>query len=159
MLSTSTAHKMRPSPFLCSIAFLCALVLFAGNHALAKTVYDGQPPMTDKELLGFIELLPRFRAWTSSQGEDAAPSVNDGEADFVYSENAAAWVKARGWDPKRFFSVMGRAAAALFIVAEGSELTGKKPVDMPAVTQEELDLIRRHLAALLHAGSDAPPIN
>ncbi len=153
-------HSMRHFFFLANILmFLSAAVLFANNTALAKTVYDDQALMTNEELLGFIDLLPKFRAWASSNGESASPGITDGKADFIYSENAAEWVKARGWDAKRFFSVMGRAAAALFIVAEGNEMPNKKPTDMPNVSQEELELVRRNLAALLHAGSDAPPIN
>ncbi len=138
---------------------LSAVVLLNVNVASAKTVYDNQSPMTDKELVSFIELLPRFRAWASSNNEVASPSITEGKADFVYSENAAAWVKSNGWEPRRFFSVMGRAAAALFIVAEGSEMPKTKPTDMPNVTNDELELVRRHLAELLNAGSDAPPIN
>lgn len=141
---------------------ICLCLSFAGvfaGTAHAKTVYDKQAPFTDKELVSFMEMLPHFRAWAASSGEEAHPTVSsDGKADFVYSRKAADWVKARGWDPVRFFSVMGRAAAALAIVEEGNDLVTKKPTDMPKVTEDELDLVRRHLASLLRAGSDAPPI-
>lgn len=127
--------------------------------AQAKTVYEKQEPITDKELVSFMEILPHFRAWAASSGEEAHPTVTKaGKPDFVYSNKAAEWVKARDWDPVRFFSVMGRAAAALAIVEEGNDMVTKKPTDMPKVTESELDLVRRHLASLLRAGNDAPPI-
>ena len=134
-----------------------ALFLFAPCGGVAA-VYDAQPPMTDKELTAFIELLPHFRAWAISSHEEAHPAVVRGKADFVYSAKAADWVRLRNWEPQRFFCVMGRAAAALSIVEEGHTLNDKRPPDMPSVTQQELDLVRRHLLPLLRAGSDAPPI-
>lgn len=130
-----------------------------GSSTPANTVYDKQPPFTDKELVSFMEILPHFRAWAASSAEEAHPTVSkSGKPDFMYSRKAAEWVKAREWDPARFFSVMGRAAAALAIVEEGNDTMTKKPTDMPQVTESELDLVRRHLASLLRAGSDAPPI-
>ncbi len=141
------------------VVFACACLLLDGGLANAKTVYEGQPPMTNKELLSFIELLPRFRSWAASNEDKTAPSINEGKADFMYSAKAAEWVKARGWEPDRFFAIMGRAAAALFIVAEGNEMKNEKPSDMPVVSKSELELVRQNLAALLQAGSDAPPIN
>lgn len=139
----------------------CAVVLFLFSvQGWAKSVYENQPAVTDRELVAFMELLPHFRAWAASFREDAHPSVDKaGQADFTYSAKAADWVKTRGWEPARFFSVMGRAAAALSIVEEGGDVSGKRPPDMPAVSQQELELVRRHLAGLLRAGSDAPPIN
>lgn len=127
--------------------------------ALALTVYDNQPPVTDKELIDFLEILPRFRAWAKENKEEAHPVLRNGKADFLYSPQAAEWVRAQGWDPLRFFSVMGRMAAALVIVEEGNDMSGTRPRDMPSVTEEELTLARRHLGAMLKAGSDAPPIN
>lgn len=127
--------------------------------APALTVYDNQPPVTDKELIGFLEILPRFRAWAKVNKEEAHPVLRNGRADFLYSPQAAEWVKAQGWDPLRFFSVMGRMAAALVIVEEGNDMSGTRPRDMPSVTEEELALARRHLGTMLKAGSDAPPIN
>ena len=120
-------------------------------------VYAGQPEVTEKELLAFAELLPQFRAWARAAREEAHPVVRDGKADFLYSPNAAEWVTGKGWQPARFFCVMGRLAAALVIVEEGNDM-GSRPADMPSVTNEELALTRRHLGLLLTAGGDAPPI-
>ncbi len=139
--------------------FICTLMLFHASPTIAKTVYENQPPMTEKELLSFIELLPRFRAWAASNSDNSAPNITNDKADFFYSEKAGSWVKSQGWEPERFFAIMGRAAAALFIVAEGNEMKKDKPTDMPQVSASELELVRRHLAMLLQAGSDAPPIN
>ena len=120
-------------------------------------VYAGQPAVTEKELLAFAALLPEFRAWARAGQEEAHPVVRDGKADFLYSPNAAEWVAAKGWQPARFFCVMGRLAAALVIVEEGNDM-GSRPADMPSVTNEELALTRRHIGTLLTAGGDAPPI-
>ena len=120
-------------------------------------VYAGQPPVTEKELLAFTELLPQFRAWAREGREEAHPVLRAGKADFLYSPKAADWVTARGWQPARFFCVMGRLAAALVIVEEGNDM-GSRPADMPSVTNEELELARRHLGILLTAGGEAPPI-
>ena len=120
-------------------------------------VYAGQPAVTEKELLAFANLLPQFRAWARTAHEEAHPVMRDGKADFLYSPNAAEWVTAKGWQPARFFCVMGRLAAALVIVEEGNDM-GSRPADMPTVTNEELDLTRRHIGTLLTAGGDAPPI-
>lgn len=144
------------------VGLCCALVLCLGaTPLLAKSVYDNQPPMTDKELVAFMETLPHFRAWAASSKEDAHPSVDKktGKADFLFSPKAAEWVKVRGWEPARFFAVMGRAAAALTMVEEGNDISSNRPPDMPSVTEAELNLVRRHLAGLLKAGNDAPPIN
>lgn len=122
-------------------------------------VYDKQPPVTDKELLDFLELLPQFRAWAKSSNEEAHPILRNGKADFLYSPNAAAWVQAHKWNPVRFFCVMGRMAAALSIVEEGNDMTGARSKDMPEVSDGELALARRHLGTMLKAGGDAPPIN
>lgn len=120
-------------------------------------VYAGQPAVTEKELLAFTEILPRFRAWARAGGEEAHPVVRGGKADFLYSPKAAEWVTSQGWQPARFFCVMGRLAAALVIVEEGNDM-GSRPADMPSVSNEELALARRHLGTLLTAGGDAPPI-
>ncbi|MDE5879781.1 MAG: hypothetical protein K2G99_07165 [Desulfovibrio sp.] len=114
--------------------------------------------VTEKELLAFAELLPRFRAWARDGHEEAHPVVRAGKADFLYSPRAAEWVTAQGWQPARFFCVMGRLAAALVIVEEGNDMHGTRPADMPSVSNEELELTRRHLGTLLTAGGDAPPI-
>lgn len=140
--------------------FFCVLcMMMFPLPATAKGVYDNQPPVTDKEMVSFMEVLPHFRAWALASKEEAHPYVNKaGKADFVYSTKAAAWVRQRGWEPARFFCVMGRTAAALTIVEEGNDLMTKRPSDMPSVTENELELVRRHLASLLKAGSAAPPI-
>ncbi|WP_298030826.1 serine/threonine protein phosphatase [uncultured Desulfovibrio sp.] len=127
--------------------------------AQPTTVYDKQPPVTDKELVGFLEILPRFRAWAKESKEEAHPVLRNGKADFLYSPQATEWVRTQGWDPVRFFCVMGRMAAALVIVEEGNDMSGTRPRDMPGVTEEELALARRHLGTMLKAGGDAPPIN
>ena len=122
-------------------------------------VYEKQPPVTDKELLDFLELLPQFRAWAKSNNEEAHPIMRNNKADFLYSPNAAAWVQAHNWNPVRFFCVMGRMAAALSIVEEGNDMSGARSKDMPEVSEGELALARRHLGTMLKAGGDVPPIN
>ena len=151
-----TSRKFRPV----LVGFFCVLSIFSSPlSVVGKGVYDNQPPVSDKELVAFMEVLPLFRAWAISSKEDAHPYVNKaGKADFVFSVNAANWVRQRGWEPTRFFCVMGRTAAALTIVEEGNDLVTKRPSDMPTVTEAELELVRRHLATLLKAGNDAPPI-
>ena len=123
------------------------------------SVYDKQPPVTDKELLDFLELLPQFRTWAKGNNEEAHPILRNGKADFLYSPNAAAWVQAHNWNPVRFFCVMGRMAAALSIVEEGNDMSGARSKDMPEVSEGELALARRHLGTMLKAGGDVPPIN
>ena len=111
-------------------------------------VYEKQPPVTDKELLDFLELLPQFRAWAKSNNEEAHPIMRNNKADFLYSPNAAAWVQAHNWNPVRFFCVMGRMAAALSIVEEGNDMSGARSKDMPEVSEGELALARRHLGTM-----------
>ena len=111
-------------------------------------VYEKQPPVTDKELLDFLELLPQFRAWAKSNNEEAHPIMRNNKADFLYSPNAAAWVQAHNWNPVRFFCVMGRMAAALVIVEDGNDLQAR-PKDMPVVDKSEVELARKHLGSLL----------
>ncbi len=123
----------------------------------AATVYDRQPPVTDKELLSFLDILPHFRAWAKAGNEEAHPVLRNGKADFMYSPKAAAWVQEQGWNPVRFFCVMGRMAAALAIVEEGNDMTGVRSSDMPEVTEGELALVRRHLGTMLKVSGDAPP--
>lgn len=144
--------------------FFSGQALAAVNHAkkqapVASTVYEKQPPVTDKELLNFLEALPQFRAWAKANNEEAHPTLNDGKADFMYSPQAAAWVQQHGWDPVRFFCVMGRMAAALAIVEEGNDMTGVRSKDMPEVTEGELALARRHLGTMLKVSTDVPPIS
>ena len=131
----------------------------ASTASSTVNVYEKQPPVTDKELLDFLDLLPQFRSWAKSNNEEAHPILRNGKADFLYSPNAAAWVQEHKWNPVRFFCVMGRMAAALSIVEEGNDMTGARSKDMPAVSEGELALARRHLGTMLKAGGDAPPIN
>ena len=131
----------------------------ATSPSTNASVYDKQPPVTDKELLDFLELLPQFRAWAKANNEEAHPTLNNGKADFMYSPQAAAWVQQHGWDPVRFFCVMGRMAAALAIVEEGNDMTGVRSKDMPEVTESELALARRHLGTMLKVSTDVPPIS
>lgn len=128
------------------------------ERARNANVYAGQSAVTEKELLAFAEVLPRFRAWAKASHEEAHPVVRAGKADFLYSPQAAEWVTAQGWQPARFFCVMGRLAAALVIVEEGNDMRGTRPADMPPVSPEELALARRHLGTLLTAGGDVPPL-
>lgn len=125
----------------------------------AASVYDGQPAVTGRELDSFLETLPAFRSWMRQEKEEAHPVVRNGRADFLYSPRAAAWLEAHGWNAGRFFCVMGRIAAALFIIEEGNDMRGSLPSDMPAVSPEELVLARRNLGLLLKAGgAPATPI-
>ena len=123
------------------------------------TVYDKQPDIVEKELSAFLDLLPAFRSWAHANHEEAHPQLTKGMADFLYSKKAAEWVEAHGWQPVRFFCVMGRMAAALVIIEEGNDMKGTRPQDMPEVSPAEIDLARRHLGTILKAGGSAPPIN
>ncbi|MBQ7457408.1 MAG: serine/threonine protein phosphatase [Desulfovibrio sp.] len=151
------------------VPILALLGLFAGvlpeNAACAeskkasveRTVYDRQNAVTEEELLRFLRILPQFRAWALAQHEEAHPSLTEGRPDFLYSSKTAAWIKQRGWDPRRFFCVMGKMAAALVILEEGNDLKGTRPPDMPPVTESERRLAHRHLAKLLQAGGETAP--
>ena len=121
-----------------------------------QSIYE-QPPFTEKELTDFMEVLPRFLLW--ARGNKAAyPIINEvGKPDFFHTPAAAAKIQEFGRDPKRFFCLLGRTAAALYLVEEGSDLTGDLPEDMPPVTREELALVRKHLTSLLRAGAEGPP--
>ncbi|MDR1857599.1 MAG: hypothetical protein LBR22_10690 [Desulfovibrio sp.] len=115
----------------------------------ATNVYDGQPPVTEKELGAFLQTLPAFRVWARENREEAGPVDAGGKPDFQYSAAAGQWVKDHGWDPRRFFCVMGRMAAALVIVEEGNDMGRNRPRDMPEVRDEELDLTRRNIGSIL----------
>lgn len=124
----------------------------AAKSVKGSTVYDRQPPVTEQELTSFIALLPQFRAWARQSREDAHPIVNAaGQPDFQFSARAASWVKDHGFDPTRFFCVMGRMAAGLAIIEEGNDMPGARPMDMPSVDQQEVSLCRKHLGELLTA--------
>ncbi len=123
-----------------------------------KNVYD-QPPFTEKELLSFMDTLPQFRRWVRETRAAVNPQLNSaGKPDFVYPPEAAAKARELGWaEPKRFFCLLGRTAAALYLVEEGTDLTDKLPKDMPKVADSEIALVRKHLGSLLRAGNDGPP--
>ncbi|MFR8055502.1 MAG: hypothetical protein ACLU6O_12610 [Bilophila wadsworthia] len=132
------------------------LLLLTVLPASAETLYN-QPPFSEKELNQFIADLPRFRAWIKTNKEKAHPIVNEaGEPDFLYSKNAAGYIEAAGWKPERFFCIMGRAAAAVAIIQQGDAITKEPPVEMPNVSDDELDVVRRNLPGLLKAISPAP---
>ena len=123
------------------------------------SVYENQPPVTEMELESFVLLLPRFRKWARSNGEDAHPIVNSaGEPDFKYSPKAAQWVTEHNFDPLRFFCVMGRLAAGMVVVEEGNDFKGTRPADMPGVSAQELGLVRKHLGELLAASAPHAPV-
>ncbi len=159
LLKSFSGWRMYASTVIfCAFGFFAFITLGGQHTALAQSVYENQSPMTEKELTTFIQLLPQFRAWASAQKEVAHPSITQGKADFVYSSAAATWVKNRQWEPRRFFAVMGKAAAALYLLSEGGN-DKARPQDMPKVSQAELNLVQRHLSALLEAGKrTAPPM-
>jgi hypothetical protein len=133
-------------------------VAAAGTQAAAQaTDVYAQDAYTEKELVRFIESMPHFLAWARAGKATAYPVVNAaGQPDFAYTQEAAAKARELGWEPRRFFCILGRSAAALYIVEEGADLTQALPPDMPAVTDAEIALVRKHLASLLRAGSGAP---
>lgn len=124
-----------------------------------NSVYAGQPPITEKELLAFVDILPQFRNWARAQREEAHPVLRGGEADFLFSQRAGEWVSEHGWDAPRFFCVMGKMAAALVIVEEGNDMKGTRPADMPDVAPQELSLARKHLGELLRVSFQAAPMS
>ena len=115
------------------------LLLLTVLPASAETLYN-QPPFSEKELNQFIADLPRFRAWIKTNKEKAHPIV----------------IEAAGWKPERFFCIMGRAAAAVAIIQQGDAITKEPPIEMPNVSDDELDVVRRNLPGLLKAISPAP---
>jgi hypothetical protein len=122
-----------------------------------ESVYE-QPPFTEKELSNFVDTLPAFLRRAREDGMTAHPAVNAaGKPDFLYDPEAAAEAQRLGWEPARFFCLMGRTAAALYLVEENADLPDKLPGDMPSVTRDEMALVRKHLASLLRAGTSGPP--
>ena len=120
------------------------LLLLTVLPASAETLYN-QPPFSEKELNQFIADLPRFRAWIKTNKEKAHPIVNEaGEPDFLYSKNAAGYIEAAGWKP------------AVAIIQQGDAITKEPPIEMPNVSDDELDVVRRNLPGLLKAISPAP---
>ena len=124
----------------------------------APDVY-AQAPYTEKELVRFIESMPHFLAWARSAGTPPAHPVTNaaGKPDFTYTPEAAAKTQEIGWEPRRFFYLLGKTAAALYLVGEGTDLTHALPPDMPTVTETEMALVRKHLGSLLRAGEGGPP--
>jgi len=135
----------------------------AGTQAVvsAQDVY-AQGAYTEKELVSFIESMPHFLAWSRANKAKAHPMVNAaGKPDFAYTPEAAVKARELGWEPRRFFCLLGRTAAALYLVEEGTDLMHALPPDMPTVTDAEIALVRKHLASLLRAGTGgpAPPLS
>jgi len=127
----------------------------AGAQALVPMpdVY-AQGPYTEKELVSFMESMPHFLAWARAGKAKVHPVVNAaGKPDFAYTQEAAAKAQELGWDPRRFFCLLGRTAAALYLVEEGTDLMHALPPDMPTVTDAEMALARKHLASLLRLES------
>ena len=79
-----------------------------------------------------------------------------GKPDFAYTPEAAAKAQELGWEPRRFFCLLGRIAAALYLVEEGVDMLHEMPPDMPTVTEAEMALARKHLASLLRVGAGGP---
>lgn len=123
-----------------------------------SSVYAGQPPITEKELLAFVDILPQFRQWARTQQEEAHPVLRSGQADFLFSTRAGDWVREHGWDAPRFFCILGKMAAALVIVEEGNDMQGTRPADMPDVAPQELSLARKHLGELLKVSFQPAPM-
>lgn len=129
---------------------LVVALAFSPRVAGAAGFYE-QPPMTEAELVKFIDDLPAYLAWARAHKEKAHPALSDeGRADFVYSAKAAAKVESMGWDAKRFFCVMGRTAAGMDL--QGKKHGNERPVMMPPVTPKELNLVRRHMEELEAVG-------
>ena len=130
----------------------------ARRSAAAPDVY-AQAPYTEKELVRFTESMPHFLTWARAAGTIPAHPVTNaaGKPDFTYTPEAAAKAQELGWEPRRFFYLMGKTAAALYLVGEGTDLMYALPPDMPTVTETEMALARKHLASLLRAGADGPP--
>jgi len=134
------------------LVFLLVLApgVLAPRAAQSAGFYD-QPPMTEAELVKFVDELPAYLAWARQNNEKAHPSLSDeGRADFTYSNKAAAKVESMGWKAKRFFCVMGRTAAAMAL--QSKKPGAERPLMMPPVTPKELNLVRRHMDALEAAG-------
>ena len=130
----------------------------AGAKAVAPSpdVY-AQDAYTEKELVRFIESMPQFLAWVRASKAKAHPTVNAaGKPDFAYTPEAAAKAQELGWEARRFFCLLGRTAAALYLVGEGMDAVQALPPDMPAVTESEMALVRKHLGSLLRAGTGGP---
>lgn len=144
-------------PILLALALLPAMLMAVAQQGLCGAFYD-QPPFTEKELNDVIARFPAFRTWTISQNEKVHPEVdNSGRPSFTYSPRVADYLKEQGTTAERFLCILGRAAAALAIIEEGDAVSGaNRPTDMPPVTANELEFVRRNLPELLRATSDMP---
>lgn len=131
------------------------LLLLTVLPASAETLYN-QPPFSEKELNQFIADLPRFRAWIKTNKEKAHPIVNEaGEPDFLYSKNAAGYIEAAAGNRNAFLHY-GASRRAVAIIQQGDAITKEPPIEMPNVSDDELDVVRRNLPGLLKAISPAP---
>jgi len=133
----------------------------AVQSAVSTSDVYAQSAYTEKELVSFIESMPHFLAWMRASKAKAHPVMNAaGKPDFTYTPEVAAKTRELGWEPRRFFCLLGRTAAALFLVEEGTDHMNALPPDMPTVTEAEMALVRKHLAALLRvrAGSPTPSL-
>ena len=131
---------------------LLMLMLVLAFPLISVADFYDQKPMTEAELLKFIDDMPHYLAWARQHNEQAHPSLDEqGRPAFAYSAAAAARVEQMGWKAERFFCVMGRTAAALAL--GGRKATRDKPVDMPMVSPAELNLVRRHMDALETLGN------
>ena len=129
----------------------------AGAQTLLMPDVYAQDAYTEKELVSFIESMPHFLAWARTSKVKVHPVVNAaGKPDFAYTPEAAVKTQELGWEPRRFFCLLGRTAAALYLVEEGTDLMHALPPDMPPVTDVEMALVRKHLASLLRAGTGGP---
>jgi hypothetical protein len=137
-----------------------APVAAAAETAVPASNVYAQDPFTEKELIRFIESMPLFLAWARGSKAKAHPMMNAaGKPDFAYTQEAAAKAAELGWEPRRFFCLLGKAAAALYLVEEGTDrmqALQTLPPDMPIVTETEMAFVRKHLASLLRAGAGGP---
>lgn len=124
-------------------------------HA-AEAGFYAQPPMSEAELARFIDSFPAFKAWSRKTGDRPAPSLDaSGNPAFTWSEGAAAKARELGWQPERFFFVLGKAAACLAVIENGEDYSAKaRPPDMPSVSKEEVAAVQRHLVSLLRTTSE-----
>ncbi|WP_300848181.1 hypothetical protein [uncultured Bilophila sp.] len=125
------------------------LILACATAVPAASLYD-QPPFNEKELQRFIADFPDFRAWCKAQRIQPRPLVDaSGKADLAYTPETGAYLEGEGWEPERFLCLFGRVAAGVAMIRNERNDTDPKPLDMPGVSDDELDLVRRHLPELL----------
>lgn len=125
------------------------LILVCATAVSAASLYE-QPPFSEKELQRFIADFPPFRAWCKAHGLQPRPQVDaTGQADLAYSPETGGYLQAEGWKPERFLCIFGRVAAGVAMIQNERSTSDPKPLDMPGVSGDELDLIRRNLPELL----------